>query len=192
MYLIVGLGNPGKKYEQTRHNMGFAVLDIIAEKANVKYKTKGEAEYLKTEIAGHDAIIIKPQTFMNLSGRAVNYFQKYFRISEEKTIIIYDDKDTDIGEIRIRKSGSSGGHNGIKDILRYTTKFVRIRVGIGRPDSKRDMINHVLEKVSSEEYQKLEEGIKKAYKAVEDIIKMGTDKAMNINNIKKTEKSEEK
>lgn len=185
MYLIVGLGNPGKQYENTRHNVGFDVIDIFKSKYNLQFRQKGSGEYAKCTIFNQECIFLKPLTYMNLSGKAVFEYAKFFKIQEDKIIIVYDDKDISSGEIKLRKKGSSAGHNGIKSILNNFKDFLRVRIGIGNPKFKHDMINYVIGKVSKEEYMILKKGEEKAVKAIEDIIKNGMDYAMNNNNTSK-------
>lgn len=187
MKIILGIGNPGKEYEETRHNTGFLVIDNILKKTkkeNLKFKNKFNAEYLKTNINDKEIIFIKPKTYVNNSGESLIQYVNYFKINPADVIIIYDDIDTKPGEIRIRKAGSSGGHNGIKSILNYTKDFIRVRVGIGREDFKGDRINHVLSKPNGKELEEWTDGIDKAADAVLDILKIGVDKSMNKHNKK--------
>lgn len=169
--------------------MGYMVIDRIKNAYNLEYKTNRNCEYTKAKINGKEVVLLKPLTYMNLSGKAVIELKNFYKIPDNKIIVIYDDKDTLPGKIRIRKNGASGGHNGIKDILNYTKQFVRIRVGIGLP--KFDMITHVISKVKDEEeFKLLESGTIKAEKAVYEILKNGVDISMNKFNQK--EKSKEK
>jgi len=182
MYLIVGLGNPEKEYSGTRHNMGFCAVNELAKKNNIEInKEKFEALYGSGLIEGKKVLFIKPQTFMNLSGRAVKSFMDFYKIDIEKLIIIYDDMDINPGNIRIRKQGTAGGHNGIKSIIKdlNTTNFSRIRIGIGRPKYEDDYINYVINKVSKEELEELQGGINKAVYAIEEILKNNIETAMN-------------
>lgn len=182
MYLIVGLGNPEKEYANTRHNMGFDTINKLAEKNGIAInKEKFNALYEKGIIYGEKVILVKPQTYMNLSGKAIKEFVDFYKIDLDKIIIIYDDIDTDIGEIRIRKQGGSGSHNGMKSVISEidSNDFTRIRIGIGQPEFKLDMINYVIGKVSEEERQSLQTGVDKAVLAIEEIIKNGVDIAMN-------------
>lgn len=182
MYLILGIGNPGKEYDGTRHNVGFMAIDEIIKNNNLeneKFKEKFNGIYLKTKIKEEDVILLKPQTYVNASGDALAKYISYFKIPEENVIVIYDDIDTKPGFIRIRKTGSSGGHNGIKSILNQAKNFIRIRVGIGREEYVGQRISFVLSKPKNEEKILFDEGIKKAAKAAEDILEEGIDKAMN-------------
>ena len=164
--------------------MGYDVIDIFSKNLNLPYTSKNNGDYIKCKIEKKDVILLKPTTFMNLSGKALLEFINFFKIDKNNIIVIYDDKDLDVGTIRIRKNGSNGGHNGIKSIETITDKFIRVRIGIGKPKFKDDMINHVISKVSNDEYNELKIGISKAYKAVIDILKYGVDISMNKNNLK--------
>ena len=164
--------------------MGYDVIDMFSKNLNLPYTSKNNGDYIKCKIEKKDVILLKPTTFMNLSGKALLEFINFFKVDKNNIIVIYDDKDLDVGTIRIRKNGSNGGHNGIKSIETITDKFIRVRIGIGKPKFKDDMINHVISKVSNDEYDKLKIGISKAYKAVIDILKYGVDISMNKNNLK--------
>ena len=164
--------------------MGYDVIDMFSKNLNLPYTSKNNGDYIKCKIEKKDVILLKPTTFMNLSGKALLEFINFFKIDKNNIIVIYDDKDLDVGTIRIRKNGSNGGHNGIKSIENITDKFIRVRIGISKPKFKDDMINHVISKVSNDEYDKLKIGISKAYKAVIDILKYGVDISMNKNNLK--------
>ena len=164
--------------------MGYDVIDMFSKNLNLPYTSKNNGDYIKCKIEKKDVILLKPTTFMNLSGKAILEFINFFKIDKNNIIVIYDDKDLDVGTIRIRKNGSNGGHNGIKSIETITDKFIRVRIGIGKPKFKDDMINHVISKVSNDEYDNLKIGISKAYKAVIDILKYGVDISMNKNNLK--------
>ena len=183
MYLIIGLGNPEADYAKTRHNMGFNVINKLADKytINVK-KNKFKALFGQGIIEGEKVILVKPQTYMNLSGEAVIQFMNFYKIPEENLIVIYDDFDTEPGKIRIRKFGSAGTHNGMKSIIEIikTEKFPRIRIGIGKPkDENIDMISHVIGFIPEEEEKILEEGVEKGADAVIEIMRNGIDSAMN-------------
>lgn len=182
MYLIIGLGNPESDYANTRHNMGFNVINKLAEKYNIEVKkNKFKALFGSGEMEGQKVILVKPQTFMNLSGEAVAQFVNFYKVQDEKILVIYDDVDTEPGKIRIRKFGSAGTHNGMKSIVQClsTDKFPRIRVGIGKPHGFKDMIAHVIGGIEEEEKQILEEGVNKAKEAVIEIMKNNLDLAMN-------------
>lgn len=181
MYLIVGLGNPEEEYSKTRHNMGFDVINKISEKYGIKVtKKKFEGLYGIGEIEGQKVVLVKPQTYMNLSGNCVGKFVSFYKVKPEEILLIYDDLDIMQGIIKIRKKGSAGTHNGMKSVVNElaTTEFPRIRVGIGETDIK-NMIDFVIKKVDDATYEKLKQGIDKAALAVPDILKNGIDVAMN-------------
>ena len=163
--------------------MGYDVIDMFQHNLNLDFSSKNTGEYIKCKIEKNDVILLKPTTFMNLSGKALLEFINFFKIDKNKIIVIYDDKDLDVGTIKIRKNGSNGGHNGIKSIEQITNQFIRVRIGIGKPKFKDDMINHVIAKVSNTEYDNLKVGVEKGYKSVIDILKYGVDIAMNKNNV---------
>lgn len=182
MYLIVGLGNPETDYTNTRHNMGFDVINEIAERNNIKItKSKFKGLYGTSIIQGQKVILLKPQTYMNLSGESIKEAVNFYNIQPEEIIVIYDDIDTEKGNIRIRKKGGPGSHNGMKSVIKEInfSDFSRIRVGIGQPQFKNDMINYVLGAIPEKEQEILKKGVKKASEAVEEIIKNGIDIAMN-------------
>jgi PTH1 family peptidyl-tRNA hydrolase len=182
MYLIVGLGNPEKDYANTRHNMGFNVINKLSEKYDIEVKKeKFKALFGTGTINGEKVILVKPQTFMNLSGEAVQEFVNFYKIPLENMIIIYDDVDIEPGKIRIRKNGSSGHHNGMKSIIQCLSseKFPRIRVGIGKPQGNMDMIAHVIGGISEEDKKPLEDGVNLGAEAVIEILKNNIDTAMN-------------
>ena len=180
MFLIVGLGNPGREYENTRHNIGFAAIDIIAEKYNIDVnRTKFKGEYGEGFINGNKVILLKPYTFMNLSGESVREAIDFYKLTEEEVLIIYDDISLEVGRLRIREKGSAGGQNGIKILINHigTDVFTRIKIGVGAP--KGDLVNHVLGKFSKEEVNILKQTLDVVAKATEDIIANGAKDAMN-------------
>lgn len=182
MYLIVGLGNPEEEYARTRHNIGFDTINKIAKNNNIEInKNKFNSLYGTGNIEGEKVILLKPQTYMNLSGNAVRDFMNFYKIKEEELIVIYDDLDIEPGIIKIRKKGGPGTHNGMKSVVHeiQTENFCRIRVGIGNPKYKNDLLNYILTRIPEEEYKILEEATATAAKAVSEIIKNGTDSAMN-------------
>jgi PTH1 family peptidyl-tRNA hydrolase len=182
MYLIVGLGNPENEYANTRHNMGFDAINEIAKKNNINIiKTKFKGLYETAIIQGQKVILLKPQTYMNSSGESIKEIVDFYNIKPEEIIIIYDDIDTEKGNIRIRKQGGPGSHNGMKSVIQElgTTEFARVRVGIGQPQYKNDMINYVIGAVPKEEQEILRQGVKKAADVIEEILKNGIDIAMN-------------
>lgn len=183
MYIIAGLGNPGRDYAGTRHNVGFEVIDAIAAKYGISVKkTRFNGIFGEGKIGGEKVILLKPQTFMNLSGECVRDFKAWYKIEETKIIIIYDDISLPVGKLRIRQKGSAGGHNGIKNIIYQlkTDVFPRIKVGIGQPENKDyDLADYVLGHFSGDEVKELTEAAIRAADAVEVIIKDGAEKAMS-------------
>ena len=183
MYLIVGLGNPGRQYEATRHNMGFDVIDKLVEEYQVPQGgVKFNAMYGKGIIGGQPALLMKPLSYMNLSGGPVREMANYFKIDPEtEMIVIYDDIDLDPGQLRIRKKGSAGGHNGIKNIILHlgTQVFPRVRVGVGEKPEGYDLADYVLGHFQGDEKKLMEEAYDRAAAAVAEILTDGPDKAMN-------------
>lgn len=182
MYLIVGLGNPETDYANTRHNMGFHVINELAKEYEIQIlRKKFKSEYEIATIEDQKVILVKPQTFMNISGEAVIEFVNFYKIELDKIIIIYDDVDIEPGKIRIRKNGSAGSHNGMKSVVHFLNQenFARIRVGIGKPDEETNMIEHVIGAIPEAERQVLEEGVQRAKQAVIELLKNGIDSAMN-------------
>ena len=183
MFIIVGLGNPTKEYDGTRHNVGFDVIDAIADKYNISVtERKNRAFCGKGIIAGQKVLLAKPQTYMNLSGESVRGLLDYFKIDEEtELIVIYDDISLDVGQLRIRKKGSAGGHNGIKNIITHlgTNVFQRIKVGVGEKPKEYDLADYVLGHFSKSEKEQMEDGYKNAIEAIEMILQGEIDTAMN-------------
>ena len=180
MFLIVGLGNPGREYENTRHNIGFAAMDVLAEKYNIDInRTKFKGEYGEGFINGNKVILLKPYTFMNLSGESVREAIDFYKLTEEQVLIIYDDISLELGRLRIREKGSAGGHNGIKSIINHmgTDVFTRIKIGVGAP--KGDLVNHVLGKFSKDEVNILKQTLDAVTEETADIIDNGAKEAMN-------------
>jgi len=180
MYLIVGLGNPEEDYSNTRHNMGFDTINKIAKEYGIEInKKKFKGLYGTGIIEGKKAILLKPQTFMNLSGESIKEVVDFYKIENDKIIIIYDDMDIDLGVIKIRKKGGSGSHNGMKSVVHYFgTDFARIRVGIGKPGDD-DFIKYVIGPIPEEEKEILDRATTIAKDAAVEIIKQGVDNAMN-------------
>ena len=186
MYIRAGLGNPGKKYEETRHNMGFMAVDFLAEKYDIKVnKIRFRALTGEGRIAGQKVLLLKPQTYMNLSGESIRLALEYYKVSPQELIVIYDDIDIQAGMIRIRKKGSAGTHNGMRNILYHirTEDFPRIRVGIGS-GRKEDMIDYVTGSVPKNEITLLKEAADKAACGAACIVEKGIEKAMTEYNIK--------
>lgn len=188
MYLIVGLGNPTKKYEHTRHNIGFDVIDHLADQYNISMNTKKFKGICGTgAIEGRKVLLLKPQTFMNLSGISVREAADYYKLDfTQELIVIYDDIDLAPGNLRIRKKGSAGGHNGIKDIIAHlgTQEFLRIRVGAGAKAEGQDLVNHVLGHFSGEDRDLVAQAIENAAGAVRLMVQGDADAAMNQYNKK--------
>ena len=181
-WLVVGLGNPGSKYENTRHNMGFLALDILAEKEKFKFnKLRFKAWTATAELGGEKVLVMKPQTYMNLSGEAVREAAQFYKIPAERVLVIYDDISLPVGKLRVRPSGSAGGHNGIKNIIAHlgTQDFPRVKIGVAAPGDAGDMIDWVIGVPSQAERKILAQSFEKAIDAAECIIIDGCQKAMN-------------
>lgn len=188
MYIIAGLGNPTEQYAGTRHNVGFDVIDQIADQYNIAMDIrKHKAVCGKGMIAGQKVILAKPQTYMNLSGESIRSLIDYYKIDEEEELlVIYDDISLDVGQLRIRKKGSAGGHNGIKNIIAHLghSVFPRIKVGVGEKPKHYDLADYVLGHFSGEERALMEEGYRKAAQAAELIVSGEIEAAMNEYNKK--------
>lgn len=191
MYIIVGLGNPGKEYQNTRHNIGFDVIDFIAQQESIDVlEKKHKALIGKGHIAGQKCILAKPQTFMNLSGESVRALIDYYKADETcELIVISDDISLDVGQLRIRKKGSAGGHNGLKNIIAHMghDNFVRIKMGVGEKPKGYDLADYVLGHFGSTERKLMDEAAKRAAEAIAMIIEQDADAAMNRYNRKVTE-----
>ena len=183
MFIIAGLGNPGKEYAGTRHNVGFCVIDALADKYDISVMNiKNRAMTGKGMIGGEKVILVKPITFMNASGESLRPLVDYYKIDPEKELIVVsDDISLPPGQIRIRKKGSAGGHNGLKNIILHlgSENFRRIRVGVGEKPKEYDLVDHVLGHFSGEEKKLVGEGITKAAQALEIMLTGDTDRAMN-------------
>lgn len=183
MYIIAGLGNPDVQYKNTRHNVGFDALDAIAEKYQISIDSiKFRGVYGSGYINGEKVILVKPLTYMNLSGESIIQFVNFFRINpEEELLVIYDDISLDPGKLRLRKKGSAGGHNGIKNIIAHlgTDKFKRIKIGVGNKPDGWDLKDFVLGRFSSEDRVLIEDAFIRAADATELIVQNEFDKAMN-------------
>ncbi|QQY79497.1 PTH1 family peptidyl-tRNA hydrolase [Keratinibaculum paraultunense] len=193
MFAVVGLGNPGRNYSGTRHNVGFKTVELLADRNNINLnKIKFKSIYGEGIIGGEKVILLKPQTYMNNSGIAVLDLYNFYKIPLENIIVIVDDVDIEFGTIRIRKKGSDGGHNGLKSIIYQlgSQDFPRIKIGIGKKREEQDLADFVLSKFSKEEKPYIEEAVLNAALAVETIITCGIDNAMNKFNIKKKEAQE--
>ena len=182
-WLVVGLGTPGQKYERTRHNMGFLTVDLLAQREGVKLnKVKFKSAYNILTFAGAKCLVMKPQTYMNLSGEAVREAVQFYKLPPERVLVIYDDVSLPVGKLRVRPTGSAGGHNGIKNIIAHlgTQDFPRIKIGTGAPaGGGADMIDWVIGVPSQAERKVLLETFGRAIDAAECIIRSGCQKAMN-------------
>jgi len=180
MFLIVGLGNPGKEYEDTRHNIGFKVVDNIAKEYNIEInRQKFKGTYGEGFIDGEKVMLLKPTTYMNLSGESVREVMEFYNLDNKDILVIYDDISLDVGTLRIREKGSAGGHNGIKSIIAHlgSDVFSRIKVGVGQPNV--NLIKHVLGKFTKDELDVLSEVVGATTKAAGEIIKNDVKVAMN-------------
>ena len=193
MYIIVGLGNPGKKFDGTKHNVGFDTIDCLVDEYRIPSSGISlKAMYGKGVIAGQKVLLAKPMTYMNLSGEAVRALVDYYKIDPERElVVVYDDISLEPGRIRIRKQGSAGGHNGMKNIISHlgTEKFIRIRIGIGEKPKEWDLADYVLAPFDREARGKVNDAVKDAAAALEMIVRGDVDGAMNRYN-KKAESSE--
>ena len=193
MYIIAGLGNPDKQYEGTRHNVGFDVIDRIADKYNISVDGRKHRAFIgKGIIGGQKVILAKPQTYMNLSGESILSLVDYYKIDvEEELLIIYDDISLETGQLRIRAKGSAGGHNGIKNIIAHmgTQVFPRIKVGVGEKPKGYDLADYVLGHFSKAERELMDEGYDNAVRAAEMIISGRMNEAMNEFNRKKKDEA---
>ena len=182
MYIIVGLGNPEEDYAKTRHNMGFNTINKLAEQYNIEVKQKKfKALYGTGMIENKKVILLKPQTFMNNSGESIKEIIDFYKAKPEELIVIYDDIDLEVGTVKIRKKGGAGTHNGMKSVVHciQSEDFIRVRVGIGKPEHKGDLINYVIGAIPEEEVKILDEATTKAKEGVIEILKNGVDNAMN-------------
>ena len=190
MYLIVGLGNPGAKYERTRHNVGFGVITQLADDWNIPQSGLSmKGMYGKGMAEGSRVMLVKPVTYMNLSGEAVRAYVQYYKVDPaSRLIVVYDDIDLKPGRIRIRKKGSAGGHNGMKSIISSlgTDQFTRVRVGIGGKPPGWDLADYVLAPFPPAERELVDDAIRNAADAVRLIVRGDTDRAMNLYNTEKT------
>ncbi len=191
MKLVVGLGNPGNQYEKTKHNVGFMVVDAIAEEvSHTPWKEEQKALTCTFTWEGEKVMLVKPQTFMNLSGEAVGPLMRYYKMDSSDVYCIYDDMDLPVGKLRIRPNGSAGGHNGIKSLIAHlgSDNFGHFRLGIGRPLPQWTVVDHVLAPFDSEHLEAFEKGVEEMKKAVLGTLKVGIDKGMNLYNPKRRPK----
>lgn len=188
MYIIAGLGNPTKEYSGTRHNIGFEVIDRLADDCRIDVSMKKHKAICgKGCIGGQKVILCKPQTYMNLSGESIRELADYYKVAPEDIIIIFDDISLEPGQLRIRAKGSAGGHNGIKSIIAHlgTQEFPRVKVGVGEKPKGWDLADYVLSRFGSEDRKVMDEAVKEASSAVQMMIGDGVDAAMNKYNAKK-------
>ena len=188
MYLIAGLGNPTKEYDKTRHNVGFSVIDVLADRYRIDIsEKKHKALCGRGVIEGQKVLLLKPQTFMNLSGESIRAAADYYKIEPEEMIVIYDDISLDPGQLRIRLKGSAGGHNGIKNIIANlgTQDFPRIKVGVGAKPPRMDLADYVLSRFGAGEHKLMEEAFGEAAEAAVMMMTDGAERAMNHFNAKK-------
>jgi len=188
MFVIVGLGNPGKDYRNTRHNTGFDVIDVIAEKHNISViEKKHKAIIGKGVMNGYKVVLVKPQTYMNLSGESVREIVEYYKIDPtEELVVVSDDVSLDVGNIRIRKKGSAGGHNGLKSIIGLlgTDQFMRVKMGVGEKPKGYDLADYVLGHFTGDERKVMDEAAKNAEQAISMMLQGEADAAMNRFNTK--------
>lgn len=182
LFIVIGLGNPGKRYENTRHNVGFDTVELLSRRHGILLtKIKHKALLGDGKISGKRVILVKPQTYMNLSGESVREILEWYKVPAKNIIIVYDDIDLPVGKLRLRPRGSAGTHNGMRSVIYQIESdgFPRIRIGVGGPPEGWDLANYVLSKFSGEDKKKVEEAIVNAADAVETIIRSGINMAMN-------------
>ena len=180
--VIVGLGNPGPKYAETRHNVGFWCIDLLAKRRDIKLERKHKTSVLgEGEIEGQRVILVKPRTFVNRSGQAVEYLMTRYAIPVEKVLIIHDDINLPVGRLRLRPNGSAGGHNGIRSVIDATGSqdFPRLRIGVGKPPDGADQIGHVIGEMSPQERKATDEALERVVQAVSSLLTENIDVAMN-------------
>lgn len=186
-YIIVGLGNPGKRYENTRHNIGFKIVDYLNSKAMLSRGCKRSLHYSlidKCVLGGRVVIMVEPQTFMNNSGIAVQDIMHYHRMNEAQLIVIHDDITLPVGHFKIKKGGSAGGHNGIKSIIQHlgTGDFIHIKIGVGQKPEGWELANYVLSKIPDIEYKKIENKFELIAEALENMFNFGLERTMSVYN----------
>ena len=183
MKIIVGLGNPGKRYEHTPHNVGFGTVDKLAAEldSSCRRSLRFKASVAKCSSDGEDVLLVKPQTYMNNSGESVGAIMRYRKLAPQDVVVVSDDADLELGRLRIRPSGGSGGHRGLASIIQHlsSSDFARIRIGIGRDEQTTGLVDHVLSPFSSEERKRVEQVVDRATQAVLCILAHGIDEAMN-------------
>ena len=187
MYIIVGLGNPGKQYENTRHNVGFNIIDILADEYGISVnKMKYKALIGEGRVGTEKVVLVKPVTYMNLSGESLAEIYNFYKVDTSNIVVIYDDIDLDVGKIRIRKKGSGGTHNGMRSIIKClgSNEFPRVRVGISKPKNGQDLADFVLSRFAKEDEKSLNESFENAVAAIDCAIRQDLDLAMNRYNVK--------
>jgi len=180
--LIVGLGNPGKQYSDTRHNAGFRFLDLLLSRVGGSLKTekKFDADCAQVRIADHEVRLLEPHTFMNLSGQSLQAYANFYKIPTTEILVVHDELDLEPGIVRLKKGGGAGGHNGLKDIIQRMGKdFMRLRIGIGHPGTASQVSNYVLKKAPAAEQQLIDEALHEGLDYINDIIKGEFEYAMN-------------
>ena len=185
MYLVAGLGNPGAQYERTRHNLGFRVIDVLADNLKTALSEhENQALWGEASLSGERIVLVKPLTFVNLSGQCIKALLKEFSIVPQELIVIHDDLDLHLGEIRLKGRGGSGGHKGVESIVASlgTENFARVRLGIGRPPGRQDPADYVLRPFTKRQQEQVDFILGEAAQAVISIIKYGLEKAMNVFN----------
>lgn len=185
MYLVVGLGNPGREYEETRHNVGFMVADVLAERGGARISDKKfKARVGRVRLKGEDCLLMKPETYMNLSGESVGPALGFFKLATEQVIVLHDDLDLPLGKVKLKKGGGHGGHNGLRSLKKHLPDdgFLRIRIGIGRPPPRWEGADYVLSRFTREEWADVERAVDEAANAVETILDKGVSKAMGLVN----------
>lgn len=182
MKVIVGLGNPGPQYAETRHNIGFLLVDLLAETYNLQFRAKFQGLWTEGNVEGERLLLLKPQTFMNLSGRSVSELTNFYKVGGDGLLIVQDDMDLPLGKIRLRDQGSAGGHNGIRSILAElgTEKFWRLKLGVGRPPREWDPARYVLSPFAEDELGQLDDLLGRAEKVANLWIKGQASRAMNL------------
>jgi PTH1 family peptidyl-tRNA hydrolase len=185
-WLVVGLGNPGKRYAATPHNAGFAVADLLGDRLGCRLKRswRFRAKLGNGRIEGTRLLLVKPLTFMNISGEAVAPIMRYYRLAQERLIVVADDADLPLGVVRVKAKGGSGGHRGLDSVIMHLDSqgFIRIRLGIGRDSRGADLVDHVLSPLEGEEHKLFSEEVKQAVEAVQSCVLEGVDKTMNTFN----------
>ncbi len=186
MKLVVGLGNPGSQYEQTRHNVGFRIVDALATQLGWKWERQGRAMLASGTLGAEKVVLVKPITYMNKSGEAVGELVRWYKLSPEDVLVVYDDLDLPVGKIRLRSNGSAAGHNGLSNIIQHlhTNQIPRLRIGIGRPtNSHMDTIDYVLGTPTSDERLLLENGETRTIEAIQLVLRQGIATTMNLINV---------